>query len=657
MSEVEISVWRAGREIDRVSRPLRLSPDGPAVTYRRRLWPVSEGTINLDGPVAETTTVETVCEAPEAQDTAQSSVIDAEADRRLLVDAGPGTGKTWTACARAASLIAQGAPPSRIWIISFTRTAVLEIRARIAAALDDPSEAASLKVSTLDAYAWSLQSGFDAAAVLTGSHDDNIERTLERVRSDEQLQDYLGRVRHLIVDEAQDIVGVRAELVEAIIAALPVQAGVTVFADPAQAIYGFTEEDRNTAGGPSLIDRLPRDFERMTLTRVRRTDCPKLRELFTRTRRRVLAGGAAAFRAAQVRDDLARLSHRTLEPARDGGLATMGDNGLVLFRRRAEVVAASSYGQDTPHRLRMSGLPVPLCPWLALLFWDWTDRRMGRADFLHLWDERLQTQGGDDRDRAWTRLVEAAGESADVIDLHRLRTLLSRAGPPLIFSTPEFGEEGPIVGTIHASKGREAEHVALWLPAPDDDGVDEEIRVLFVGGTRARTTLGVGQAAEVFGSSVQGRVWRRVNGGVQVEVGRAGDIEMEGLTGLAAFVDAQAALAAQALIVAGARQTGLLACADAALDWRLALQSSDRIRLAVLSDGLRRDLETISRDCGQWPPPNFLPHLRSIGLRSVAVRPDDPVINRLHEPWRSSGFATAPLLTGFSPARFRRKNG
>jgi superfamily I DNA/RNA helicase len=65
---------------------------------------------------------------------------------RVLVDAGPGTGKTHVACTRVAALIADGVPAARIWLISFTRTAVVEIRNRIASALSDPGEAAAVRV-------------------------------------------------------------------------------------------------------------------------------------------------------------------------------------------------------------------------------------------------------------------------------------------------------------------------------------------------------------------------------------------------------------------------------------------------------------------------------------------------------------------------------
>src|SRR5690606_32473349 len=71
----------------------------------------------------------------------QISIIHAPPDARLLVDAGPGTGKTAVACGRVAHLIDQARlSPSRICIISFTRIAVQEIQARIRRYLRRPDD-------------------------------------------------------------------------------------------------------------------------------------------------------------------------------------------------------------------------------------------------------------------------------------------------------------------------------------------------------------------------------------------------------------------------------------------------------------------------------------------------------------------------------------
>jgi hypothetical protein len=661
---------KGGRAIASVIRPLRHTVSGPAVTYRKKLWPLSDGKIDLDGlnyEMDDQPNSDQLALFAESEDAGQQAVLALAPEARVLVDAGPGTGKTFVACARVASLIGAGIPASKIWLISFTRTAVVEIRNRIASALQDPAAAAAVRVATLDSHAWALHSGFSSDAALTGSFDENISRTLERVRGDEELQDYLHRVRHLIIDEGQDIVGVRAELSLALVDALEQDCGVTVFADEAQAIYGFTEdEDGPGPVGLKLPDELRgRGFSEVALGRVHRTQRPGLVEIFTRVRRRVVRrAGNAAARRRQIEDDIRRLADDTLSSSADIRLDLLPTDALVLMRRRVDVLELSSRNSEVPHRLRMSGLPSCLQPWLGLLLWDHTERRLTKSRFEALWADRAADEPKIDCDVAWRLLVEVAGETATTVDLWALRAALARPTPPMLFCTPEFGTSGPVLGTIHASKGREADEVLLCIPPAEAEtehlDVDEEIRVLFVGATRARQRLTIVGSGYGRAGSASGRAWRWMVAPkgkthlrrVKIEVGRAQDLEAGGLVGRRVFDSAEEAAGSQDIWRHTPLQQGLIARSERELDYQFILERDGK-RLGLLSPSFRDDLREIATQTRKWPPPGFLPFLRSIGARTMVVRPDDPAIDGLYEPWRSSGFLLAPLLTGFSPATFR----
>ena len=79
-------------------------------------------------------------------------------------------------------------------------------------------------------------------------------------------------------------------------------------------------------------------------------------------------------------------------------------------------------------------------------------------------------------DQAW-RLLHRLGATASgaALDLRALRRLLSRVRPPVELTQTEVGATGPILGTIHASKGREANTVSLMLAnvRENDDDDDE----------------------------------------------------------------------------------------------------------------------------------------------------------------------------------------
>ena len=200
MSQIQVRIFRKGQEIDRVTRPLRHVGGQPVVKYSKRFWPlVNGGQIHLDdAPLPDDMQLavrrRTGDTAPEFQvlppaliqwDSSQRAVIGAPGEDRILVGAGPGTGKTAVACARVSQLIDRdGVEPSRIWLISFTRTAVREIRDRIAAYLEDASAAFAVKIATLDSHAWTIHSGFDDNARILGSYEENIDKVLNLVRNE-----------------------------------------------------------------------------------------------------------------------------------------------------------------------------------------------------------------------------------------------------------------------------------------------------------------------------------------------------------------------------------------------------------------------------------------------------------------------------------------
>lgn len=133
----------------------------------------------------------------------QQLVIQAPASARLIVDAGPGTGKTATLCARIAWLLETAKlEPGEIWIISFTRTAVAEIRNRVSNYLHHPAVVSGIKVATIDSHAWAMNVGFNEDAVLSGGFDDNIRQVIKTITQNEHAAEYIGSVKHLFIDEA-----------------------------------------------------------------------------------------------------------------------------------------------------------------------------------------------------------------------------------------------------------------------------------------------------------------------------------------------------------------------------------------------------------------------------------------------------------------------
>lgn len=606
-------------------------------------------------------------------DDSQERVIKADCSARLIVEAGPGTGKTAVSCARLAFLISEcGIQPSKTWMISFTRTAVAEIKSRLYQYLGE--DAFAVKVATVDSHAWSIHSGYDSTATLTGTYEENIDHVLSLIRSDPEVQEYLEGVEHLIVDEAQDLVGNRADLVQAIIESLPRAAGVTIFADEAQAIYGFSEDVTADATEMPLLDRIRGNsglgFCNTSLDTVHRTSASGLLGIFTSVRAMVMAGGGedgGVF--SDVREGIVANADDSELKATELGISDMPPSSLVLFRTRAEALEASQFC-TTPHSLRLSGYGAGLPPWIALCFHDYVQSHMGKQEFMTRWLASVENTCPPDYSvhEAWDRLIRAGGAADGSLDMKRLRIRLGCHAPPVELAAQEYGLQGPVIGTIHASKEREADNVFLLMPDPDeftDVGVEaEETRVLFVGSTRARSTLKVGKARKWTGSQIEsGRAYRGVRGGnkalAMVEIGRPEDIGAAGLVGRP-FMSAEEAANAQTWlgVHCGTMVNELRIANSADQDWNYRLFDPDTdVTIGWFTPRLKDDLWSIAnvlaaRRGTRLRPPTLVWHIKARGSGTIAIPPGDPQLEKLHEPWAQSGFLLVPRCASFTRAQF-----
>ena len=565
-------------------------------------------------------------------DLEQLEVILEDQSSWQLVIAGPGTGKSAVACQRIASLIDDGVPPARMLLVSFTRTAVAELRDRIKKYAVAGESARSVRISTIDSHAWSLRVGFDDDPLPTvlgdSSFDLSIERTLKLFREKQSdLCDFMSQLEHLVIDEAQDVVSVRADLILEMLHSVSDECGVTILADPAQAIYGFTTSDRDASvAPPALLDRLdtecPRPLLRRNLHQIHRimSSEAELADLFVRARREIQCAEGTAGHVARVQQEIREtcghnLGVMTHENFTQALRQVDADSTLVLFRRRADVLSASSYcsASGLEHRLRMSGLPVVIKPWIGWLFGEVTQTTMDREDFCKLWDKRraveAQPFAGEQRDACWRTLHQlSAGTRRNTIDLVLLRSIIARSRPPLDLCHPELSAAGPILGTIHASKGREADIVVLVMPPgrerengdpmADTALVFEEGRVYYVGATRARQMLVTAGRKALPVSYLESKRVYRSHGPmrVQLEVGRDGDVDRIAHLAWSRCTDVQRVLASCAGRTSPVRA---ITMADDKYSLRLVLAEKDRegvtrpVEIGQMSEFFRQDLSKL----------------------------------------------------------------
>jgi DNA helicase-2/ATP-dependent DNA helicase PcrA len=451
-----------------------------------------------------------------APDPSQDAVIQAPADSRLVVTAGPGSGKTHTATQRVIHLVRQGIAPSRIQLITFTRIAAQEVGGRISETLEDVSYGGGVRCGTIDSLAWGLATSVGYAP--TGGHDQTIRKARRLLsEGDPVIEDQIAALSHLIIDEAQDIVGDRRELCRALIDALPPSVGVTILGDGAQAIYGAWAGDRTSQGSlHEAMEKAP-DWRTASLTTNHRTRSASLKSFFAEARGLLEDGG-------DPREIYLALRGMLEDVATDPSVSLFGpvvpwrDDTLILFRSRAAAEAASARLTQASrvHRLKLSGLTSMRAPMIgaicaglapgASLRPEHVERRLKdfHPPYIGLSAEEIIASLGHlgDGGRGFPK-VSAIAEGID--------------RDPVEWTADHIGTAGPLLGSIHGAKGREATNVVLMLPpVPSGEDIDwlEEARVLFVGATRASRRLYLGRSHPTkIKNGQHGSRWLKGSGG------------------------------------------------------------------------------------------------------------------------------------------------
>lgn len=615
-------------------------------------------------------------------DSAQRAIVELDSNLNSLVEAGPGTGKTAVACARVANLVEDhNIESSNIMLISFTRTAVGEIRERIEAFASNPIELAGLNILTLDSFTWQVVRGItdDSTENMLQSYEGNLKKFIELIDSkNDDLMDYLDEIEHIILDEGQDLVGLRAELTLKLINSVPEHCGVTVFADSAQAIYGFTNDHNGLSDEEkqSLAQKIRANtngkYKHFALEAIYRTDDVKLKKLFTAGRKRLLESETSSVANwKRFKDAIENYAHKRIEEFDPTELKSHNDT-LILFRTRSEVLQQSSelWKTGVPHKLRMSNVQIRIHPWIGRIFSAYPEDKITKEKFFELWSELIDVSESEietNRGRCWDILAENASVSQTEISVVRLREILSRTRPPIDFLVDEKDLPGPTLGTIHSSKGREADRTILVLPPNSyvntnftGTQIAEEERVLFVGASRSKKELWVGKIRSKRTRKLDSnRVYKKYsNCSCDVEIGICGDYETESMMSgdesdepLSELQDWlwNSRFKNHLLVSEYNNKRGHNARSLLRVEY-------SRKYIGALSPKFSHDLFKLQRTATygmrakKWKPSSTVHGIRLVGVTTTIIPPE--IRASFSEPYCDTGFVLTPVISGFTKISF-----
>jgi hypothetical protein len=438
-------------------------------------------------------------------DPQQTAVVEGKCNARIYVNAGPGTGKTFTLIERLKYLMeTEHVNPEEILVLSFTNAAVNVIQERLRVAANAGELHSSwqlIDVTTFDKFCtrvlmWvqeekpELNRGNKKLGAL--NYDERIIRAANIIK---RSPDIIGACSHLLIDETQDLNSCRAKLALTIIDELPPECGITLMGDRCQSLYDYQTHGCELTS-EDFFDAIKRrgDFEFRTLNKSYRVKAKLPFDLET-LRSKILDRDAEGARTViKSITDVLDKPETTLrqQNIKEHHASSLG----ILVRTNAEALEVDDTlnKMDVKAHLERFEKQRFASRLFADIFTDYPNETITEDRFL-----KLATSTGlvveDQAEGIWSELngshlVHREGTRMEIADI--LDVLAGEEGvlPPLLCAHSE-DSENIYISTVHGAKGREfdcvwliAEDMNSWATSEPPD-LDEE-KVAYVALSRAR---------------------------------------------------------------------------------------------------------------------------------------------------------------------------
>ncbi len=451
----------------------------------------------------------------------QFDVIGLPSNNRTIINAGPGTGKTFTLIEKLKYMLQeQSVPADEILVLSFSRAAINVIENRLMEAVNNgqlnvPWQ--DIDIRTFDKFAtWILYSAAEIkpesipeAFILSEdqiSKSDYDARIMHAVNLINNWNDLFKYVSHVFIDETQDLVGSRAKLVLAILNSLPEKCGFTILGDSCQAIYdyelikrkNYQKESQDITSAEMIYEisskYLPAQFEFNQDYRTK----GQLNYSLDSLRVSLINEDVSSARMAIA--EIINLQKENIEDIREVNKPAFEEacsNGslAILTRTNGEALYISSLlrNKSVTHTLHQANREEFLSRLLADIFFDYSSDTISKDEFIA---RAAIIQDGSTKEliEAWDELTilcrnQAMGSRYRVEDL--LQAASQKAKRSSLFVN-DLQNNNITISTIHSAKGCEYDNV--WLAIEDlndiaDRGDLSECKVAYVALSRPKKCL------------------------------------------------------------------------------------------------------------------------------------------------------------------------
>ena len=418
----------------------------------------------------------------------QEQIIAADSDARIWVNAGPGTGKTYTVIQRLKKLL-QEEYEGTILVLCFSKNAVQVIRNRLHDTLgyqaDQFLDEKRLEIRTFDSFAtYMLADELNSK----WNYDTRIEEFIRMIQRNPGVLDEI--LHYVIVDEVQDTVGVRARMLLKILD--DVKCGVLLLGDRCQAIFDWTSREKHDMSFADLAAELQKSHLIQYELSGNKRQSKELAQKGEEIRGTMLLEDETTQKAAiDAFKSWANLKWKSYD-MKELPKQLHGAEDLILCKTNGEAAHISQIlfeNADVPHVMKQAFRHKSLAPWIAKVLFGSDGKILEKHCFM----KNAEEFEIDEAEGKW-RTLKAMDDHPHAPGLHIpevLSTLSHVDGLPAICLNN--AGNSAVVSTVHRAKGSEAEHV-YWVDSPyayknqaeQEENIADALKAAYVAITRAK---------------------------------------------------------------------------------------------------------------------------------------------------------------------------